>query len=335
MNALTEPFNPISRAHAYWLRDVYANIARFIGRDGVSVIWSTEGIKVEATEAESGGGGPAFLPNFMHRGGLLSTTQLNRIIEIYNAARAMIGRGLAVIKSADAFKFTNESAERGGGQVFPFVPKLQPRDPRQTIFNRSVRGPLVMLANAWARAIATEPIELVKSHDRYVISGEFFNDPECLFVEDWEDEPTEGLAISTLQNWDVLLNNIDVLGPGGFDPVPGNGKYIDLSGTLLQGQWAPARIRTKNDITLRSGRQYILKYTLAGDNRGGAGTQDVNVQFHTVNATHTLASTDGATTWEQLIVGPHTGKITIENTATTNADGSLGPVSIYVSVCRK
>lgn len=172
MIALNAPFNPLDRSHAYWLRDVYGNVARFIGRAGVSVVYAEQGIRVFTADEENGEGGAAGIPDFTHKGGLISTRQLNRMIAIYNAARRMFGEGVAVIKSRSHFVFAEEEAERGGGHEFPALEPVETGNPRQTIFNRAIRHPLVELANAWARAIARWPVELVKSTYQYIISGQ-------------------------------------------------------------------------------------------------------------------------------------------------------------------
>jgi len=172
MIALESHFNPVNRSHAHWLRDVYGNIARFIGRAGVSVVYAEEGIRVFTADEENGGGGAAAIPDFHHRGGLISSTQLNRIITIYNAARRMFGEGVAVIKSRAHFVFSEEDAERGGGHEFPLLEPVETGEPAQTIFNRNIRKPLVELANAWARSIARWPVELIKSTYQYIISGQ-------------------------------------------------------------------------------------------------------------------------------------------------------------------
>lgn len=173
MNPLEIHFNPLDRSHAFWLRDVYANIARFIGRDGVSVVYGEAGIRVFEADEENGGGGASAAPRFMHKGGLISTRQLNRIIAIYNAARRMMGEGVAVIKSRAHFVFAEEGAERGGGHGFPALEPAEAGNPRTTIFNRAIREPLLELANAWARAIARWPVTLIKSGYQYIISGQF------------------------------------------------------------------------------------------------------------------------------------------------------------------
>lgn len=335
MNNPAEHFEPLRRDHAEWLRDTYANITRFIGRDGVSVTHGRDTITVAATDEEAGESIPRPVPDFRHQGGLLSATQLNRIIDIYNAARRMIGSGLAVIKTELAFVFTPES-DGSGGAYFPELEHVRPADPRTTIFRPAIMAPLVTLALAWQNAIATDTLTLTKARQNYILEGTA-SSTACLFIEDWESQPRTGLGISLLVNWDLLFppgNNVDVLGPGGFDPLPGNGKYIDLVGTTTLYAWARAKIQTKSQIILQAGKSYTFKYVLAGDNRGGGGTQTVNAKFHTVDATHVMDTADPATTYTHTVTGPHTGYITFENTATTNPlDLSKGPCLLYVSVC--
>ena len=286
-------FKPLKREHSLWMRDVFNNISRFRGRDGVAVVHAADGIKVISTSEESGHGAPAALANFTHAAGLLSRTQLNRIISIYNSAAAMYGVDLDVVASASNFVFADEGAD-GGNFRFPVLRSIPYGI--AGILNRRRRAALVALANAWIAARATDTFTLTKSDWNYILEGGgapgSFSD--C-FLEDWETQLVTGLGFLNLHNWTILQNNVDVLGPAGFDPVPGNGTYIDLSGTLSLGAFAGAILRSKERFKFPAG-EFEFRYVAAGDNRGN-GDSTMAVRFHSVNASHTLTTAQGATTW--------------------------------------
>lgn len=330
MLSKVDNFKPFKREHAFWLRDVYNNISRFRGRSGVSVVHGSEGIRVVETAEESGGGAPPKVADFTNAGGLLSRTQLNRIISIYNSAAAMYGVDLSVVISEAAFLFADESADRGN---FRF-PRLSSIPYGQAgILNRARRAALHALANAWVGARATDDLKLAKADWNYVIAaaeaaGDF---SEC-FLEDWETQTIPGLGFLTLNNWLILQNNVDVLGPAGFDPLPGNGSYIDMSGTTaIIGQFAGAIIRSKEQFTFDSGT-YTFRYVLAGDNRSN-GDSTIAVRFHTVNTTHTLTTAQGATTFSHSLSGPITDYIEFEQTAVSLPDQSKGTLLLEVEIC--
>lgn len=75
-----------------------------------------------------------------------------------------------------------------------------------------------------------------------------------------------GLAISNLTNFTVVDGNGDVIGPGLFDLLPGNGRYVDLDGSLND-----PGILTSRALALTTGT-YQLTFDLAGSQRGDVNT---------------------------------------------------------------
>lgn len=329
MLAPISKLKPFKRSHALWVRDVFNNIARFRGRAGVSVVHAAEGIKVAETTQAGGQGSPAALATFSHALGLLSRTQLNRIIAIYNSAAGMYGVDLAVVASESRFMFADEGADRGNFR-FPRLKSI----PYGVagILNPTRRAAIVALANAWIAATATTAFTLTKSDWNYVLSGGGITGSfsDC-FLEDWETQLFPGLGFLNLHNWTIRQNNIDVLSPAGFDPLPGNGTYIDLSGTLQVSEFAGAIIRTKEKFNFGAGN-YTFRYVLAGDNRSN-GDSTVAVTFHTVNTTHTLTTAQGATTFSHSLTGPINDWITFEQTAVALPDQSKGSLLLEVEIC--
>jgi hypothetical protein len=331
MFTTVQNFKPLRREHARWLRDVYNNMTRFSGRGAISVVHAEEGTRVVKGEGAVGHGLAAREADFLHRGGLLSTQQLNRIIKIYNAAAAMYGTGVEVVKSQDEYLFID--GDGGGGfHNFKSLPMSRAGDASRTIFNRRIMNPLVTLANAWVSARTTEPLTLTKARWNYILeeAAAAIAFSEC-FLEDWETQLFTGLGFLNLHNWDVQQNNVDVLGPAGFDPLPGNGTYIDMSGTLGLGDFAGTILKSKERFNYAAG-SYTFRYVLAGDNRGN-GNSTVSVNFHTVNTSHTLTTAQGATTFSHTLTGPIYDWMTFEQTAVDTPDQSKGTLLLEIEIC--
>jgi len=316
-------FKPLKRSNAYWLRDVYNNIARFRGRNGVSVVHASEGIRVVGESTDAGQGTPQSLVDFWNRGGLLSTRQLNQLISIYNSAAGMFGRGLGVSKSESQFFFTDN--ETGGGNFnWPRLSQVRAGIASETIFNRRIRGPLVALANAWIAANAADSFVLTKSELLYILEDGFAG-----FFEDFDDELGTGAA-STLLNWNVIQHNVDVLGPGYFDLVPGNGFYLDMAGTAMP-VGAGAIIRTKEKITARG--NLVFSYKIAGDLRNN-GNSVLEFRFGDITQQHTLPQNQNPTTYTHHIANGVDDFIEIEQISIAGLDKSAGSLLLEVTVAR-
>jgi hypothetical protein len=67
--------------------------------------------------------------------------------------------------------------------------------------------------------------------------------------------------------------NVDVIGTGFFDLLPGNGNYIDLDGT----GGIPAVFQSNAGLITLGPGDYVLSFDLAGSQRDGVNTVLVNV----------------------------------------------------------
>lgn len=89
---------------------------------------------------------------------------------------------------------------------------------------------------------------------------------------DAENGGRPGFGVTTLQNWQILTGNVDLIGAGGeYNYFPGNGLYVDLDGV-----YAGATIRTRASFTLAPGT-YSLRFRLAGSQRGDTNTATVTL----------------------------------------------------------
>ena len=84
--------------------------------------------------------------------------------------------------------------------------------------------------------------------------------------------------------WTVSDGTVDLVGAGGTDLIPGNGRYVDLDGsTSNSGLFS-------NHVDLVGGTTYTLSFDLGGSHRGS--TETVNVNFGSTAASYTLNSAD-------------------------------------------
>lgn len=85
-------------------------------------------------------------------------------------------------------------------------------------------------------------------------------------------EGCPSLDISTLCSWDIFSGHVDLVGSGCNvvlgDTLPGNGMYLDLSGTLASTQ---GQIQTKESFMFAIGKTYKLSYKMAGSHRSPPG----------------------------------------------------------------
>ncbi len=83
------------------------------------------------------------------------------------------------------------------------------------------------------------------------------------------------------------INNggtVDICGPGFFDFLPNNGRYVDLDGSSSQ-----AGLLSRS-VVLNAGSTYTLAFYLAGSQRGS--TENVHVSFGTASKVVTVQSSD-------------------------------------------
>jgi hypothetical protein len=81
------------------------------------------------------------------------------------------------------------------------------------------------------------------------------------------------LNFNEFQQWNVSGGNVDLIGNGFFDYLPGNGLYVDLGGTSTPHNGV---LTTKSTFPVVAGHTYTLTLTLAGNqvdpNAGAAVT---------------------------------------------------------------
>jgi hypothetical protein len=100
---------------------------------------------------------------------------------------------------------------------------------------------------------------------------------QVLFSDNFNSNAT-GLGISSLVNWNVTRDTVDVLGPGLFDLYPGNGNYLDMAGS---GSLPYGRISSATSLSLTPG-SYTLSFLLG---KNGTGTRTMNVSVGSVFST--------------------------------------------------
>ena len=75
---------------------------------------------------------------------------------------------------------------------------------------------------------------------------------------------TPELNYTGFANWDVTAGQVDLIGPGLFDFLPGNGLYVDLMGSTST---AYGTLKSKVTYALESGHTYRVSVQLAGNQR--------------------------------------------------------------------
>jgi len=124
-------------------------------------------------------------------------------------------------------------------------------------------------------------------------------------------------------------DDVDVIGDGFFDFLPGNGAYIDLAGSNgVPG----AAILTSPSFATVAGQTYTATFEIAGNQRND-GTDTVTVKFGSSTwTTPTLASSQGFTTYSVSAAG--TGSpmtLSFEDSRAGNVGALLDDVSVSVS----
>lgn len=86
-------------------------------------------------------------------------------------------------------------------------------------------------------------------------------------VPEGDDFENRGVSNYTgFANWNVLDGEVDILGNGFFDVLPGNGLYVDLIGSPdLNGNFNQGTMQSKTTYSLLSGHQYRIALDLAGN----------------------------------------------------------------------
>jgi hypothetical protein len=86
---------------------------------------------------------------------------------------------------------------------------------------------------------------------------------QVLFSDNFNADAT-GLGKTSLLNWNLTRDTVDVIGVGLFDIYPGNGNYVDMAGS---GANPYGRISTATSITLSPG-SYTLSFLLGKNSTG-------------------------------------------------------------------
>ena len=91
----------------------------------------------------------------------------------------------------------------------------------------------------------------------YICAGNCTPDGDVLLA-------SPSLDYTTFINWTVSDGSVDLIGPGMFDLLPGNGLYVDLAGSSAPNY---GRMTSRIPVTLTSGHAYRLTVQLAGNQR--------------------------------------------------------------------
>lgn len=84
------------------------------------------------------------------------------------------------------------------------------------------------------------------------------------------------LEYSSFLNWQVLQGQVNLVGPGLLDMIPGNGLYVDMAAG------SKAIIRSTDSFALYSGRNYRISFNLAGNQREAIAGQGIKVYVREV-----------------------------------------------------
>lgn len=89
----------------------------------------------------------------------------------------------------------------------------------------------------------------------------------------YENQPQ--LDYSAFTNWNVA-GHVDLLGPGLFDVLPGNGLYVSLASN--KSPWS-GQLTSKISFSFTAGKTYRLSFYLGGNQRQNLGTQTVTAKI--------------------------------------------------------
>jgi hypothetical protein len=106
-----------------------------------------------------------------------------------------------------------------------------------------------------------------------------------IFVDNFNTENGGAGALNygSFANFTISGGTVDLIGNGLYDFLPGNGLYVDLDGSTQN-----AGVTTSDPIALGPG-SYILSFALAGNQRGGSESVDVNI-FGGLNASYAFVN---------------------------------------------
>lgn len=146
-----------------------------------------------------------------------------------------------------------------------------------------------------------------------------------VFSDDFEgDGPADVLNKPTFVKWFVSDGYVDLIGLGGaFDFYPGNGRYVDLDGSLSDA----GKMTTKLSFGPGS---YVLTFLLGGNARGGSA-DTVFVSFGADNLTPggiTLGPFDGLTSQMLIFTSALGGTLSFDHAGGDNVGLILDNVSL-------
>ena len=141
-----------------------------------------------------------------------------------------------------------------------------------------------------------------------------------VYMDDFDgNTPTQSM---TPAGWWVSGGTVDVIGPGFYDLLPGNGSYIDLDGST----GSPGLLSTL--VAGSAAGVYTVSFDLAGSQRGT--TETVVVTFGSASQTFVLGSGDAFSTFTMTTTA-WSGPLTLsfqDNVNTDNIGALLDNVSV-------
>jgi PEP-CTERM motif len=120
-------------------------------------------------------------------------------------------------------------------------------------------------------------------------------------------------------------DDVDVIGTGFFDELPGNGNYVDLDGS----NGVPGAGTLSTWITPVAGQTYSATFQLGGNQRDGT-SDTVTVWFGSTEITPTLTSSQGFTTFTVTTTATSTDPLTLS--FTDGRGGNVGALLDNVSI---
>jgi len=134
-------------------------------------------------------------------------------------------------------------------------------------------------------------------------------------------------------NWDVIQGEVDLLGNGFYDVLPGNGLYVDLRGSGdLNGNYDIPILKTKNVISLKASHVYRVAIDLAGNQVVDRPTDTVSLQVFSDSITllsQQIAMPDYTQGWHPYsysFTAPADMDVNIEISQTNNTGNQLSGV---------
>lgn len=142
-----------------------------------------------------------------------------------------------------------------------------------------------------------------------------------VFTDDFSGNPVGGNLIPA--GWTVTAGTVDIIGPGWYDLLPGNGQHIDLDGSSSN-----AGVLGKSFL-LTAGVEYIASFQLAGSQRL-SNSEIVDVSFGTTTADYTLTTYQGFSTYTLSFTPTATGNyvLSFANRGGDNYGALLDNVSV-------